>query len=182
MGRFDVSWVGCAGPPRNEMEGMTGEFEHRNLSMLLLQSREAVMGLFRPILKEYALTEQQWRVIRALNEHDAGTMEIGQIARECCILSPSLSGMLERMAQAGLVTRLRSSTDQRKVMVSLTDESRSLMRRLSPRVDAQYRLLEARIGASTLDEVYRLLDKIIASAPCTESDDAAPTQEARVGE
>lgn len=152
---------------------MTGEFEHRNLAMLLLQAREAVMGLFRPILKRHALTEQQWRVIRNINESEQGTMEIGQIARECCILSPSLSGILERMEQAGLVTRSRLAADQRKVMVSLTESSRALVKQLSPKIDEQYRLIEARIGVTTLMELYRLLDEIIATIPHDDADEEA---------
>ena len=39
---------------------------HRNLPLLLLQARERVIAQFRPILKAHGLTEQQWRVLRAL--------------------------------------------------------------------------------------------------------------------
>jgi len=34
--------------------------------MELLKAREAAMERFRPMLREHGLTEQQWRVIRAL--------------------------------------------------------------------------------------------------------------------
>ncbi|GAB3625693.1 MarR family transcriptional regulator [Pandoraea terrae] len=144
---------------------MTGEFEHRNLSMVLLQSREAVMGLFRPLLKPFDLTEQQWRVIRAINDSDTGEMEIGQIARECCILSPSLSGMLERMDGAALIKRRRVAADQRKVMVSLTPASRQLVKKLGPQVEARYRYLETCVGRETLAEIYRLLDVVREALP-----------------
>lgn len=151
---------------------MTGEFEHRNLSMVLLQSREAVMGLFRPLLNLYDVTEQQWRVIRAVNDSESGEMEIGQVARECCILSPSLSGMLERMEVAGLIKRRRVVADQRRVMVSLTPTSRSLCKKLGPLVEARYQYLEEKLGRDTLAELYRLLDVLHAALPPDAIDEA----------
>ncbi|AHB07999.1 MULTISPECIES: homoprotocatechuate degradation operon regulator HpaR [Pandoraea] len=144
---------------------MTGEFEHRNLSLVLLQTREAVMGLFRPLLNCYDITEQQWRVIRAVNDSESGEMEIGQVARECCILSPSLSGMLERMEASGLIMRRRVAADQRRVMVSLTPSSRALCKKLGPLVEERYRYLEDKVGRDTLADIYRLLDVVREALP-----------------
>lgn len=144
---------------------MTGEFDHRNLAMLLLQARESVMSAFRPVLKQFSLTEQQWRIIRALNDHPANEMEAGQIARECCILSPSLTGMLERMERDGLIRRSRPAADQRKVVVSLTAQSKALVKRISPLIDTQYHDLERKVGSQTLGAAYKLLDELIATLP-----------------
>ena len=38
----------------------------RSLPMSLLRAREAVMRQFRPSLRDHGLTEQQWRILRAL--------------------------------------------------------------------------------------------------------------------
>jgi hypothetical protein len=38
----------------------------KSLPMALMRTREAVMKRFRPSLRDHALTEQQWRVLRAL--------------------------------------------------------------------------------------------------------------------
>ena len=45
----------------------------RNLALLLLRSREGVMAHFRAILHQHGLTEQQWRVLRALLDAGAST-------------------------------------------------------------------------------------------------------------
>ncbi len=37
-----------------------------SLPMALLRAREAVMRRFRPGLRDHGVTEQQWRVLRAL--------------------------------------------------------------------------------------------------------------------
>ncbi|MDU2926702.1 MAG: homoprotocatechuate degradation operon regulator HpaR, partial [Bradyrhizobium sp.] len=43
----------------------------QSLPMALLRAREAVMRQFRPILRQHGLTEQQWRILRALAAVDA---------------------------------------------------------------------------------------------------------------
>ncbi|MGH8356893.1 MAG: MarR family transcriptional regulator, partial [Pseudomonas sp.] len=73
----------------------------QSLTLTLLQAREAAMSFFRPSLNEHGLTEQQWRVIRILSQHDE--LEIYQLAELACILKPSLTGVLVRMEAAGMV-------------------------------------------------------------------------------
>jgi homoprotocatechuate degradation regulator HpaR len=135
--------------------------DRRNLAMLLLEARETLMGQFRPILKEFALTEQQWRIIRVLDGEPVDGLEAGQIARRCCILSPSLTGVLERMQRDGLILRTRAQEDQRRLLVSLTPHGRKLITEIAPRIEEQYRLLEERFGTAALDDIYRSLDRLI---------------------
>jgi homoprotocatechuate degradation regulator HpaR len=133
---------------------------HRNLPLLLLQAREAAMGHFRPILQEFGLTDQQWRIVRVLNESDAG-MEPGRIADVCKILRPSLTGILARMEDMGLIERERSAVDQRRQRISLTAAGRARVRRMLPFIEAQYRLIEEVVGAGALDATYRALDVLL---------------------
>src|SRR5476651_416291 len=102
---------------------------HRNLPMLLLRAREKVMERFRPLITAHGLTEQQWRVIRALNEH--GPMEPRQISDICTISSPSMTGVLARMEAMELITKERFADDQRRILVSLTKKSVGLVRVIS---------------------------------------------------
>ena len=139
---------------------MPTRFRHRNLPMLLLQARERVMLRFRPCLKRHGLTEQQWRVIRALDE--SGELEIGQIAECCSILGPSLTGVLARMQAAGLITRLRSDADQRRVSVKLTPMSGEIVRALRAAIEAHYRAMEGELGGTALPATFAMLDRLIA--------------------
>jgi homoprotocatechuate degradation regulator HpaR len=134
---------------------------HRNLPLLLLQTREAAMGHFRPILKSFGLTDQQWRIARVLREAPDG-LPPGRIADVCTILPPSLSGILSRMADLGLVERERSEVDQRRQQVSLTRAGRALVDRMLPLIERQYQLIEVAVGAGTLEAAYRTLDQVLA--------------------
>ena len=60
--------------------------------MALLRTREAVMWLFRPGLRSRGVTEQQWRILRALAH--AGPLEVTELADATFLLGPSLSRIL----------------------------------------------------------------------------------------
>jgi len=134
---------------------------HRNLPLLLLHAREAALGHFRPILNHFGLTDQQWRILRALSE--AGdALEPGRIAELCKIQKPSLTGILTRMAELKWIGREGSPVDQRRQLISLTPKGRGLVERISPLVDRQYALIEQCVGRDTLGSIYRSLDGALA--------------------
>ena len=135
------------------------------------------MARFRPMLNHAGVTEQQWRVLRALLEHEP--MEPRAIVEVCRISSPSLAGVLARMDELGLVSRKRIDHDQRRVLVSLTVKSRTLARRLAPRISAIYDSIEESAGAKFIEQLYASLDELIASLRNTAAQAAAQRQRTR---
>lgn len=132
---------------------------HRNLPMLLLRAREKMMERFRPLLTAHGLTEQQWRVIRALHEH--GPMEPRQLSDICTISSPSMAGVLARMEAMELVLKERFPDDRRRVLVSLTATSTELVATLSKDLEARYAEIESLVGKDVVDRVYRAVDDLL---------------------
>ena len=133
---------------------------HLNLPMLLLRAREKMMERFRPLLTENGLTEQQWRVIRALTEN--GPMEPREISDICTISSPSMAGVLARMEALELITKERFADDQRRIRVSLTKKSVGLVRVISKDLEARYRELERTVGPEVVERVYSAIDDLLA--------------------
>jgi homoprotocatechuate degradation regulator HpaR len=133
--------------------------KHRNLPLLLLQAREEVFSRFRPLLNDASVTEQQWRVIRALLE--SGPMEPREICGICCLSSPSLAGILARMDELGLVLRERFPNDQRRVLVSVSAKGADLASQLAPRIEATYKELESLIGQTFARDLYQTLDQLL---------------------
>lgn len=144
---------------------MTSPFTHRNLPGLLLQAREALMAQRRPHLRELGLSDQQWRVLRALDAHDGEGLDTGRVAREAQLLGPSLSGVLSRMERDGLVSRQRDPADARRSVVLPTAQGRALVQALSLPIEAHYAALEQHLGAERLAQLYELLDSIVALNP-----------------
>jgi homoprotocatechuate degradation regulator HpaR len=139
----------------------TTRLQHRNLPLLLLQAREHVISHFRPILNAHDITEQQWRILRALL--DVPSLEPREIGELCRISSPSLAGVLARMQQLGLVVRRRVPHDQRRVRVSLTPRARALAARMAPQINATYRRIEALLGGEFSARFQQMLDELLAT-------------------
>lgn len=136
------------------------DFAH-SLPMALLRGREAVMECFRPLLSESGITEQQWRVMRALE--DGGEQDMAELARRCCILPPSMSGILKRLGRRGYIRRRPARDDQRRTWVSLTASARRLIDRHGRVSERQYKQIEAVFGRENLDNLYRLLAELEVS-------------------
>jgi homoprotocatechuate degradation regulator HpaR len=145
---------------------------HRNLPLLLLQARERVISHFRPILNANGVTEQQWRMVRVL--YEAPSLEPREIVELCRISSPSMTGVLSRMEELGLVARRRLPHDQRRVRVSLTARARAMAARMAPQIDATYRHIEQTIGAEFSGQLQQALDQLLATLKAH-----APTRRAR---
>ncbi|AOY86824.1 homoprotocatechuate degradation operon regulator, HpaR [Marinobacter salinus] len=134
-----------------------------SLPLRLLKAREAAMAFFRPLLQEIPLTEQQWRVIRALNEFEE--LESKQLAELCCILSPSLTGIINRLEQQGYIKRRKSSEDQRRILISLTDKSKEMFARMSPLLEARYLEMTERFSPEDMKKLEELLNKLCDVKP-----------------
>jgi homoprotocatechuate degradation regulator HpaR len=132
----------------------------RSLPMQLLRAREAMMMRFRPSLLAHGLSEQQWRVIRALVEEDA--LEIGELGRRCCLKPASLSRLLPRLEEEGLVARRGHATDQRRVIVSIMAKGRDLFATIAPESEEIYREIAKALEPQRVALLYQLLDEVVA--------------------
>jgi homoprotocatechuate degradation regulator HpaR len=135
-------------------------FAHRNLPRLLLQARESVLEHFRPGLREHGLTDQQWRVLRVLAEEEP--CDVNTIAQGAFLLGPSLSGMLARMEQGGLIVRTADPLDARRQLIRASAKGKRLVDKLAESIEAHYSSMEARLGKARLLQLYGLLDEVIA--------------------
>lgn len=142
--------------PKRQPAGPVGQ---RNLPLLMLRGREALLQHFRPVFNRFDLTEQQWRILRFLS--DEGEVEQRLLAAHCQILGPSLTNMLSRLTELDYVARRRSADDQRRVFVALTAKGRRLIVTVAPFIAEQYRVIEARIGAGMMEELIAVLDRLL---------------------
>ena len=137
----------------------------RSLPMMLYRALDAVMPRFRRIFSEFGLTEQQWRVLRVLWEHDA--IAFRELSRITLIPAPSLVGVIDRLARGGLAERRRSQADRRHVYVRATAEGHALEKKVRPRVDAAYAELKASVSPESWEAVIAGLDTISSVGDAT---------------
>ena len=139
---------------------MTNELRdfQKNLPMALLKARESVMTHFRPIMREHDITEQQWRVIRALYGSDG--MEATALAQKTMLLMPSLTRILKTLEEQKLVRRFAVEGDNRRKRIRLAARGRDLYTKMAPLSEAEYKKIEMQIGEEKLTTLYELLADI----------------------
>ncbi|WP_415217328.1 homoprotocatechuate degradation operon regulator HpaR [Rhodopseudomonas sp.] len=133
----------------------------RSLPMLLLRGREAVMRHFRPLLRAHGLSEQQWRILRALTAVES--LEVTELAERAFLLGPSLSRMLRDLEARKLVARKPAKDDQRRSMMSITAKGLKLIETVAPFSEAIYAEITRRTGGDRLAELQDLLRELEAS-------------------
>ena len=122
---------------------------------MLLKARESSLANIRPILMEFGLTEQQWRVLRVLARSDQ--MSAQDLANESCILSPSLSRILVRLEGDGLISRRVDNIDQRALNLKLSAKGRRLHNKIEPLIERQYQQFSQSFGPDTLVNLMEIL-------------------------
>ena len=127
----------------------------RSLPMSLLRAREAVMRQFRPSLRHHGLTEQQWRILRALAAVE--TIEVTELARTAFLLGPSLSRILRDLEARHLIERRVGEADLRRAVVSISAKGLKLIEAVAPSSEAIYAAITRRYGARKLSELQDML-------------------------
>ena len=130
----------------------------RSLPIALLRTREAVMRQFRPALRSVDLTEQQWRVLRALDS--VPEIDATGLAMATFLLPPSLSRILRDLEGRRLISRRPDPTDLRAWMISLTPDGKKTVDAAGIQAETIYAAMTDRIGRERLDLLMQLLRDI----------------------
>jgi homoprotocatechuate degradation regulator HpaR len=127
----------------------------RSLPMSLLRAREAVMRHFRASLRNHGLTEQQWRILRALASVD--TIEVTELARVAFLLGPSLSRILRDLEARHLIDRKAAKADLRRGVLSISAKGLKLIEAVAPSSEAIYADISRCYGVRKLAELQDML-------------------------
>ena len=106
---------------------------------------------YQPLLDKLGLTYPQYLVLLVLWEHDSIT--VNEIAHKLILNTNTVTPLLKRMESQGIVTRNREGSDERKVIVRLTEKGRQMQ--------AEAAKIPEQLGAEVASEamnVKELLD------------------------
>ena len=129
-----------------------------SLPMILSRTLDGVMPVYRALFQEHAITDQQWRVMRALWEQKHLTSK--QISEITLLPSPSLVGILDRLEKKGFVGRLRSIEDRRLVYIVPTQAGRKLQELMLPKIEQIHDRFMYQVTPDEWGELNRILDKL----------------------
>lgn len=94
------------------------------LCFALYSTSLAMSKLYRKLLRKLGLTYSQYLVMMVLWEHN--DLTVSEVGERLFLDSATLTPLLKRMEQAGLITRVRAASDERQVIISLTDSGDQL--------------------------------------------------------
>ncbi len=119
------------------------------------------MGPIRPMLNQAGVTEQQWRVLRVLDE--SGPSDVTEIGRQACLLMPSLTRMLQVMERKGLTIRGNHPDDRRKTLIEITAAGHRLIADNLEETNRIFVELEAKFGTERIETLLDLLNELTAT-------------------
>jgi DNA-binding MarR family transcriptional regulator len=139
----------------------------RQVCFALAISNRAVQAVYRPLLEPLGITHPQYLVMLALWDHHRSAgglppLSVKQIAAALQLESATLSPMLKRLETLGLITRTRSTGDERSTDIGLTEAGIALRDQALEIPPA----VVARLGVdmAELEELHRVLTRINAAA------------------
>ena len=116
------------------------------------------MGPIRMLLHSTGVTEQQWRVLRILDE--SGPMEPTRIAEKACLLLPSLTRILQKLEEKRMIERQPDIADRRKQVVRISRIGQEL---ISDNLEESLALIAQvrdRMGAEKYERLLDLLNEL----------------------
>lgn len=98
------------------------------LCFALYDASRAVVRAYGPLLEELGLTYPQYVTMLVLWETDE-PLSMGDLGGRLHLESGTLTPLIKRLVQLGLVERRRDPADERRVLVATTEQGRQLRRR-----------------------------------------------------
>jgi DNA-binding MarR family transcriptional regulator len=96
---------------------------------LLAKAYQKAHAAFKQKLAPFGITPVQQLILIVLEEE--GSLSPGEIAERVAMDNATLSGVLDRMAEAGLIRKEGNRTDRRSIRVSLTPKAEKMQEGLT---------------------------------------------------
>jgi DNA-binding MarR family transcriptional regulator len=132
------------------------------LGYLLGQANHALYKEFDSHVRAAGLSSIEWRVLATL--YDGPPQTVSQLAQEVLSKQPTVTKLVQRMAEQGWVELLADPLDQRRTLVGVTPAGRKLVRPLLEQARSHEAEMLRTLAASEQVALKKLLGKLAAGA------------------
>jgi len=122
----------------------------------LVRTYEHLAGDFARLFKKHGLSDPQYNALRILRG-EAKPMQVYQIAERMVTPQTDITRLVVRLEKAGLVDRKRCGDDRRVVWVALTEQGKSVLRKLDRPVKELHQTQFRRLSERELKCLSQLL-------------------------
>jgi DNA-binding MarR family transcriptional regulator len=136
------------------------EAPEEEVALSIVRSSDQLQIRFARLFRQYGLTSpSQYNILRILRG-EGKPLPILEIASRTITVVPGITGLIDRLEQAGYVNRLRCEKDRRVIYVALTDHGVKTLADLDEPLLALNRKLLGHLSPAELKELVRLLEKV----------------------
>src|SRR6202171_5341535 len=121
-------------------------------TLSVVRTSDQLQIRFARLLREHELTPSQYNILRILRG-EGKTLPILEIASRTITVVPGITGLIDRLEQAGFVNRGRCEKDRRVIYVALTDHGRSTLGALDEPLLALHHRLVGHLSQAELKEL-----------------------------
>src|SRR5215475_12237085 len=116
------------------------ESPEEEAALNVVRTSDQLQIRFARLLREHGLTPSQYNVLRILRG-EGKPLPILEIASRTITVVPGITGLIDRLEQAGFVNRLRCEKDRRVIYVALADQGTKALAELDAPLIALHRKL-----------------------------------------
>jgi DNA-binding MarR family transcriptional regulator len=143
------------------------ESPEQEAALSVLRTNDQLQIRFARLLREHGLTPSQYNVLRILRG-EGQPLPILEIASRTITVVPGITGLIDRLEQAGFVNRVRCARDRRVIHVALADQGLKTLAALDEPLAALHHKLLGHLSQAELKELIRLLGKVREPLTATE--------------
>ncbi len=116
----------------------------------IMRAQQIVLGAVDAVLRPLGLTFARYEALVLLSFTRNGSLPMGKMGQRLMIHPTSVTNIIDRLSDAGLVERVPHPADRRATLAQITGEGRALVGRATMAVNA------VRFGVGELDENEQL--------------------------
>lgn len=128
-----------------------------------VRAKAAISRAVHRELRERGLTGAQLRIMSVLADAGAGGIKLNEISQQLYVTSGNVTGLIDRLEEAGHLARVPHSEDRRITLAVLTPAGRDLFDKIHPshlaRIDELMSALSAKEQWQLADLLGRLADR-----------------------
>ncbi len=129
-------------------------------TIALLRTASVVSRSLARVVEPSGLSLAQYNALRIIRGAGTGGIPTLSIRERMIEEGTTITRLLDKLDEAGLIRRERSYPDRRQVLCFVSDAGRALLDDLDPRVNAADEAVVASLDAGQLDRFIELLDRV----------------------
>ena len=123
----------------------------------LLRTSRKLRRLVRPIFVARDLTRSQFATLSRIPREGISLTELAEVSSAD---PATVSGVVERLAKGGLVTRERSTLDRRVVVITLTERGQAVLNAITPLHEEVVSQVFGKMAPERLTRLCEILDEV----------------------